>query len=449
MRYEELYHIFRAYDIRGIFNRDLTVDVVARIGMAVATYSHTPYAVGGDTRGSTPAIKHALISGMLAAGVDVYDIGITPIGVAMYANVHKGLGMAYVTASHLPPEWNGIKLCRPNGDPMVGDDIYRIRDIFMDKYGEIVKADYKGTGKYMKYDLMEEYAGFIKELAEGTGVKVVVDCCNGATSLLVPRLYRDIGHKVIGINCDVDPRFPARGSEPEPELLGKLSREVVENKFQAGVAFDGDGDRTLFVDEKGRILSAEQAAIVMLEGMGRGDVVANVECSMIIDEYVKEYGGRIYRVPVGRTYMIREMIRRNAKLGVESSGHYVVKGNANMDDGILTSIHYLDAVANLGGEVADIVPPKYPFKKIKLPVDDAIKFKVVDSLKERYINEYSSVETIDGVRVNLDNGWVLIRPSNTEPLIRITVEATSERILNKLLASFRREVEEEARKLKV
>ncbi|HDD64425.1 MAG TPA: hypothetical protein ENF53_04640, partial [Thermoprotei archaeon] len=297
MRYEELYHIFRAYDIRGIFNRDLTVDVVARIGMAVATYSHTPYAVGGDTRGSTPAIKHALISGMLAAGVDVYDIGITPIGVAMYANVHKGLGMAYVTASHLPPEWNGIKLCRPNGDPMVGDDIYRIRDIFMGKYGEIIKADYKSTGKYMKYDLMEEYAGFIKELAEGTGVKVVVDCCNGATSLLVPRLYRDIGHKVIGINCDVDPRFPARGSEPEPELLGKLSREVVENKFQAGVAFDGDGDRTLFVDEKGRILSAEQAAIVMLEGMGKGDVVANVECSMIIDEYVKEYGGRIYRVP--------------------------------------------------------------------------------------------------------------------------------------------------------
>ncbi len=425
-------HIFRAYDIRGVYGIDITPDIAARIGGAVANYLETTYAVGGDFRFSTPILKSSIISGLLGAGSDVVDIGQAPIGVAMYSTKHLGYGMAYVTASHLPPEWNGVKLSGPRARLMYKDDVYAIRDIFL---GEVKWSKLGSTGSYERRDVIPEYLSFVKKTTGSKGgLRILLDCGNGATSIIAPQLLRDLGHEVYTVNCDVDPRFPGRGSEPTPDALGVTAKLVRHLGVDFGVAFDGDGDRTVFIDEKGRVLSAEQAAIIMLKGNGVGSIVANVECSRILERYVGEHGGRVARVPVGRTYMVLEMEKGDYVLGVESSGHYVAYSNANMDDGIMTLLFFVEAVEKLGGPLSSHVVPMPLRRKLKLEVGDEEKFAVVEKLKKVFLEEYGSVDTIDGVRVDFEKGWILVRPSNTEPVVRVTIEAEDETELSRLEA---------------
>jgi len=413
----EVARIFRLYDIRGVCLGELTPEVASRVGLALAHYERGVYAVGMDARRSSPYLRHAVMAGLMAGGAGVVDVGLVPIGAIMYTALHKRLAAVYVTASHLPPEWNGFKLFKRGGDPMVGDEIARLRDLF---FSDLRVAE--RPGDYARADVLSEYFDFLLSRARGSGLRVVVDCGNGVASLVAPRLLREAGHEVYTLNADVDPDFPARGSEPLPERLGDLCEEVVRRRAHFGVAFDGDGDRVVFVDERGRVLSAEQAAIVMLEGMGYGDVVANVDCSAIVEEAVRRRGFRVRWVPVGRTFVVREVVRSGAVLGVESSGHYVVWGNANMDDGLLATLYFAEAVARLG-RVSDAVPPQPPTVRVKVEVPDEVKFRVVEMVKERVSREAADVITIDGVKVNLGDAWVLVRASNTEPAIRVTCEA--------------------------
>ncbi|MCD6563390.1 MAG: hypothetical protein J7K23_05690 [Thermoproteales archaeon] len=433
--YDKYRHIFRKYDIRGIFGKDLTPEIVTRIGLAISQYVDSKFSVGGDIRKSTGILKDSLINGLVYGNRDVLDIGIVPIGVAIYSTYHMGYAMAYITASHLPQEWNGIKLSRPNGDLLVGDDIVKIMQFFYNEH--LISKESRKIGKITKKDIMDEYRDFILNNMKGGSLKIVVDCGNGATSLIAPQLLRDFGYTVYTINCDIDSRFPARGSEPQPEKIRILSEVVTTIKADFGVAFDGDGDRTLFVDEKGNILSAEQAAIVMLEGGIMGDVVANVECSTILEKYVKYKGNKIYRVPVGRTFMIREMQKHNAVLGVESSGHFVAYKNLNMDDGIVTLVYFAHALSSLNKPLSKIIPPTLPFKKIKIDVkNDRKKFIIMEKLKKEMMEKYDNISLVDGIRIDLDEGWILIRPSNTEPVIRLTIEAKDTKTLIKLENSF-------------
>ncbi len=423
-------HIFRAYDVRGVYGSDLTPDIMARIGGAVSNYRKAVYAVGADFRFSSPILKPALMAGLTGAGSGVVDIGYVPIGVAMYSTMHLGYGMAYVTASHLPPEWNGVKLSGPGAQLMYSGDIYAIRDIFL---RGVEWSGIGGTGDYERRDVVPEYIRFVeKTTGSRGGLKILLDCGNGAASLFVARLLRDLGHEVYTVNCDIDPRFPGRGSEPSPNTLGLTARLTRELGVDFGVAFDGDGDRTVFIDEKGRVLSAEQAAIIMLKGNGVGDVVANVECSRILERYVGEHGGRVTRVPVGRTYMVLEMRKGGYVLGVESSGHYVAYGNANMDDGVMTLLFFAEAVEKLGRPLSSHVVPMPLRKKLKLEVGDEEKFLLVEMLKEFFRARYGRVDTIDGVRVDFERGWILVRASNTEPVVRVTIEAEDEEELSRL-----------------
>ncbi len=396
----------------------------------MSNYREAVYAVGADFRFSSPILKSALIAGLTGAGSSVVDIGHVPIGVAMYSTMHLGYGMAYVTASHLPPEWNGVKLSGPSAQLMYRDDVYTIRDIFLEgvKWARIGE-----TGDYERRDVVPEYLRFMKRVTGSRGgLRILLDCGNGAASAFVARLLRDLGHEVYTVNCDIDPRFPGRGSEPSPDTLGLTAKLTRELGVDFGVAFDGDGDRTVFIDEKGRILSAEQAAIIMLEGNGIGNVVANVECSRILERYVGEHGGKVTRVPVGRTYMVLEMRKGGYVLGVESSGHYVAYGNANMDDGVMTLLFFVEAVEKLGRPLSAHLVPMPLRRKLKLEVGDEEKFILVEKLKEDFSARYGRVDTIDGVRVDFEKGWILIRPSNTEPVVRVTIEAEDEDELSKL-----------------
>lgn len=421
-------NIFRLYDIRGVYGSELTPEVVARIGLALSHYHGGDYVVGMDTRLSSPPLHLALAAGIIAGGSNAVDVGVVPIGAIMYAALHKGFAAAYVTASHLPPEWNGVKLFKRGGDPMVGEEIQRLR--------ELALSDIKAgrPGHYSRWEMLPEYMEFLKSKGSSSGLRIVVDCGNGAAALVAPRLLRDLGHEVYALNADVDPRFPGRGSEPLPERLRDLAEEVVRRRAHFGVAFDGDGDRTVYVDDTGRILTAEQAAAVMLEGMGYGDVVANVECSMVLEELVRARGYRVHWVPVGRTFMVREVARTGAVLGVESSGHYVVWGNANMDDGLLTMLYFAEAAARLG-RVSEAVPAQYPAVRRKVEVPDGVKFEVVAALREELEGRYRLI-TIDGVKVVMEDAWVLVRASNTEPLIRVTCEAKRADVAQRLAEEY-------------
>jgi len=417
-------HIFRAYDIRGIFGEDLLPDVAARIGMAMGTFDQGDFIVGGDIRTSTPLLKQALILGIVSTGNNVLDIGMVPIGAAIYACWSCKKTTAYVTASHLPPEWNGIKIYGREGLSYTSEDILRVKGIFISRRFEL--ASWKKIGKIEQENILEEFKEYLKKFAFSSGFKIVLDCGNGATSLIAPQLFKELGHDVIELNCEIDPAFSARGAEPEPEKLTELSRIVKEEKADLGIAFDGDGDRVVFVDDKGKILSAEQAAIIMLTGGVKGDVVANVECSSILDKYVESYGGRVYRVPVGHTFMVRKLVEVGAVLGVEKSSHFAVPLNPLLEEGLLTSIYFIESLAKIKRKISEVIPEIKPLKRMKIRVDESKKFKIAEKIKEKIIEKYENVDTIDGVRVNLEDGWFLIRPSNTEPLIRITAEGVNE-----------------------
>lgn len=420
--------IFRLYDIRGVYGADLTPEVMARIGLAISHYSRNTYAVGMDARLSSPPLLYALVSGLMAGGSSVVDVGTVPVGAIMYVSLRRGYAAAYVTASHLPPEWNGVKLFKGGGDPMAGDEIAKLRDLFLSDLSVAARP-----GSYVRTDLLPEYAEFLLSKAKSTGLRVVVDCGNGAASLVAPRLLRDAGHEVYTLNADVDPRFPGRGSEPTPNRLGSLCEEVVKRKAHFGVAFDGDGDRVAFVDERGRVLTAEQAAAVMLEGMGYGDVVANVDCSMILEELLATRGYSVRWVPVGSAFMVKEVARSGAVLGVESSGHYVVWRNEGAE-GLLTTLYFAEAVARLGS-VSSVVPPQYPIVRVKVSVPDEVKFSVVEALRREVEGRFKTI-TLDGVKVLMEDAWVLVRASNTEPVIRITSEAREASVAKSLAEGY-------------
>ncbi|MEM4810360.1 MAG: hypothetical protein QXS92_00435, partial [Thermofilum sp.] len=233
-----------------------------------------------------------------------------------------------------------------------------------------------------------------------------------------------------------------RGSEPTAEATSYLGDLVRRFQADVGVAFDGDGDRVIFYDEKGRPLTPEQAAVVMIKGHNVRRVIANVECSWLLDRFVKETGGTVERVPVGRIYIIYKSIEGYGGLGVESSGHYVTYEGANLDDGVASLLYFLEAVSALGGPVSSHVPPTPLARRLKLHVGDEMKFVIVERMKERLSSKYRDTTTIDGVRVDLEEGWFLVRPSNTEPVVRVTIEAGDEASLKRLEELVREELRE-------
>ncbi|ABL78211.1 phosphomannomutase/phosphoglucomutase [Thermofilum pendens] len=433
-------HIFRAYDIRGVYGVDLNPAIAVAIGNALSRLFPGEYCVCSDTRSSSPALKAALSAGLAGSGSNVVDGGTGPIGMAIYATKHLEYHVAYVTASHLPPEWNGIKLFKPRGIPICEEDLKKLGEVAA---GNLEWAKPGSEGAYTHRDVLYEYYKFLLKVGKTSSrrTRVVVDCGNGAASLIVPRLLRSLGYDVVGINCDVDPLFSVRGSEPTLESTAYLKDVVLRFRADLGVSFDGDGDRAIFFDEKGNPLAPEQAAVVILKGSQPGDVIANVECSSMVEKYVASRGGRVVRVPVGRIHMIFESMKSSFVLGVESSGHYVPYGGLNLDDGILAVLQFLEAFEKLGGPVSALVEPMPLMRKVKLEVNEEVKFKAVEYLKAYYAGKYDRVDTTDGVRVDLDYGWFLVRASNTEPVIRVTIEASTKEDLDKLEKLVREDIE--------
>lgn len=432
-------HIFRAYDIRGIFGKDLTEEVATKIGAAFATFLEgRTVVVGRDVRISGEKLRDALISGLVSR-CNVTDVGVVPTPLLYFAanRLQKNAGIM-VTASHNPPQWNGFKAFRGKDGSIYGKDMETVRE-----YAKAVDPKNLGEkrGKAVSYEgIIGEYQDFVQSKIQlERKLTVVADTANGTCGLVAPALFERLGCNILTLNKEPDGTFPAHLPVPKAETLGELMKEVVRRKADFGVGYDGDGDRAVFIDEKGNLIPGDLTLLVfakdVLQKHPGGKVVYELSCSMAVEEYVKKLGGIPLVERVGHTFIMDRMISEKALLGGEKSSHFYFSDVYGMDDGVFASLRMAEILSKSDEKLSEIVAslPQYPSVYEKnFECADNLKFAVIEKLRSRFKNIGLKTLDIDGVKLIEEEGWVILRASNTEPVVRISAEARTEEKLKEL-----------------
>jgi len=435
-------YIFRAYDIRGIYGKDLTEEVFQKIGFVLGE-KKKKFLVGYDIRKSGESLASALISGLNKKRAKVFFTGRVPFGLCFFSGFKlKVEKTIFITASHLPPEWNGLKINFGDGEPISQKEIEKIKKMVLEIEEKELKFE---KPKFKKVDFKKEYIKTLSEkfpLLKGKRLKIVLDCGNGSLSFLAPEIFKKFGFKTIELFCRPDPRFPNRPSEPTFEATKKLREKVLKEKADFGVAFDGDGDRAVIVDDEGRYLTGNQLGIILgkelLENSKNKKIVKTVSCSMAIEEELKPLGAKIFEVPVGHTWVIRSCKEKKAILGIEETSHIVMPEYFLFDDAVLVPLKVAEILLKENKKLSEIVSQIkiYPSEGIEFECPDEKKFKVMENLVKTFKKKYKKVNTLDGVKVIFKDSWILIRASNTSPKIRLYLEAKNERNLERLKREF-------------
>ena len=436
--------IFRAYDIRGIYGQTLTNDIFSMIGYILGEQKR--FVVGGDIRASSPALAKALIAGLQAKGAEIIYVGAASFGQTLFAGKHfKSDKTLFITASHLPPEWNGLKIYHGDGISFSETELKELGDKVAQS-GELKLNE----PKISAVDIKKEYSDFIHSSFKiSKKLKIVLDCGNGATCLSAPELFNRFGHEVIEMNCVPDPRFPNRPAEPNPENIQELRKKVVELKADIGIAFDGDGDRSAVVDHNGRILTGNELGVIIgshiLKGSKGSKVVKTVSCSMAIDTELKAHEPKIITTPVGHTYVGNTVKTEGAAIGIEESGHIFLPQHAYYDDALFVPLKIMEIASARDKNVADLADEHqiYPFEEIVYKCPDEHKFGVVEKIKSAVGKKYPKINAMDGVKVEFEDGWALIRAANTSPKIRLYVEAKTKERFEKIKSEFSQMLTEE------
>src|SRR3989344_1392793 len=431
---DDIKYIFRSYDVRGVYGKDIDEEIMSSIGKAFGTYIKKDVAVGCDVRLSSESLKKAFIDGCISAGINVIDIGVMPLGSAVFYGWQNSCEVAYITASHLSKEWNGVKFFNSSGIGFMEEENFKIRDIFMKGVFD------EGKGKLKKEDSKKIISGYVSflhgKVKPKRKITVALDCGNGCASLLVPKLFAD-GFSIIPIFDNPDGSFPGRGPDPQENEVNELKKE----KADIGIAYDGDGDRMVVVDDLGRKLSPEQISFFILSDLLKAEkkpVVANVECTQLLDDIAQRFGVPLIRVNVGHTFLMEGVTKNNACYGVEVAGHYALPSIVPFDDAIAISYFVSCLLSKKEKKLSEIINeiPHYPFSRINFFCEDDKKFAVVEKLKKTFSEKYDNVSAIDGVRVDFEDGWILVRASNTELKLRLTIEAKTEKRFEELKKEF-------------
>ncbi len=440
--------VIRSYDIRGKINVEIFLSETSKLGAAIGTFLKRKHGsnkilVGHDIRRTSPAFYSGVLAGLMSVGFDeIFAVGRSSFGVTLFNGWDIGVDISsYITASHLPPENNGIKLYTGDGVGLSAEDLKEIGTTFFEE--NFLESNWKEITSELTTvnDASERYVNFYKEHFDLSDLKVVYDPGGGSTALIAKKIFEAVKTKNIGVFDEVNPLLNFRDPEPGPESLNELSSAVVNSRADFGVGFDGDGDRGVLVDDLGRVLSADITGLIfseyLLENENNKTILANVECSMLYEKILGEMGAEVVRIPVGHTYLTLEAKKRNALIGIESSGHLIVPKYFLFDDGMIIPMVAGEIIKNKGKKLSNLVDKfkLLPKERIAIKVSDELKFKLVDELKEYFEQQYN-IETIDGVRV-VDDKWVaLIRASNTSPKIRLTVEAETQTLLRKVKEDF-------------
>ena len=427
--------LFGTSGVRGIVNEFLTPELACKVGMATASVSKAKKAlVATDTRVTGPLIEAALVSGLSACGVHTCIIGVVPTPVLAYLTKTLAADVGFmITASHNPPQYNGIKIF--SGDSLSYTDELqsavekRIAD------GNFELADWQAIGKTTVSDESRRYLDMARTAAKPKKTwRVVVDPGCGATFNIAPTVLREVGCEVISLNAHPDGFFPARSPEPTRESLAGLSRTVEAMDADMGIGFDGDGDRVAFIDDKGGFVDFDRAlaafsSFVVRKNNG-GTVVTTVEASMCIERMVEAAGGNVVRTKVGDVYVSESIQRVGAIFGGEPIGAWVHPTYHYCPDGPLSAVLFLNALEDTEESISEFIEkvPQFVTLREKLTCENDLKTSVLTSIEKNIkyaFPAFKDLSTVDGVRIAVEEGWLLIRASGTEPLIRITVEGES------------------------
>lgn len=434
--------LFGTSGIRGVTNIEFTPELAFEIGLALATLTNSgKIMVGHDTRVSSHMLEHSLISGLLTGGSTVYRLGLTPTPLLAFVTRElKANAGAMITASHNPPEYNGIKLF--NADTMAFDLVQqdRIEDIIRKRIFR--RVSWQNIGVTTSLDMSHRYVeAFTKRVSLDKKWRIVLDPGCGATCHIAPLMFRKLGCEVITVNAQPDGFFPGRSPLPQPESLQSLCRIVKSLDADLGVAYDGDGDRMTVVDENGDFSPFDQTLAVFASHTvkkNEGILVTNVETSMCFEKMVESHGGNTVRTKIGDVYIATAIRQHKAIFGGEPSGAWIHPQHHFCPDGVLSSILLLKTLEEENKTLSSLISevPKYPIIRRSVTCPNDIKLMIMKKLrssKTTFFPDIREESTIDGLRLILKEGWILIRPSGTEPLIRITVEAESKEKANKIM----------------
>jgi phosphomannomutase/phosphoglucomutase len=415
--------IFHACDIRGIAGTELTEDIAHKIGLAVGVkLTGKKVVVGGDVRLSTPSLKSIIIKALVGSGCEVIDVGMVATPVFYYAlKATKAVGGVMVTASHNPAPYNGFKLVF--GDqPVTEEDILEIKQMVEEG------VNISGDGSVVTMPIVEEYISSTSALAQKSNLRVVVDAGNGATSHIAPQLFKRLGYEVIELYCEPDGSFPNRSPNPAlAENLQGLGEKVRQSNANLGVAFDGDGDRVAFVDENGRPVDNDDIIVLIAQyylEKQPGTIIYDAKCSMVAPEEIIKAGGKPVMARAGHTFSKAAFIQEQALFAGEISGHFFFR-ELGYDDGMFAGLKVCEFVAAHGSLAAlvDEIPNYILTPDIRITYKGTDKEAVLDDAAKK-LAAYQP-NRIDGVRIEFEDGWGMIRASVTEPLFTLRFEAKS------------------------
>lgn len=440
--------IFRAYDIRGIVETDLTPDAVELIGQAFATEAlaqgQKTVCIGRDGRLSSPELASRLSRGLRAGGCDVIDIGMVPTPVLYYAT-HKlktGTGIM-VTGSHNPPQYNGLKMLI-GGNTLYGDGIKALYRIIVDNKLA------SGEGTHSEQDLLPDYMDtIVNDIKLDKPLNIGVDCGNGVAGVIATELFTRLGCKVTDLYCDVDGTFPNHHPDPsKPENLEDLKTAIKENSLDMGLAFDGDGDRVGILDDQANILWADRQMMLyagdVLSRKPGAQIIFDIKSTSNLAKYIKNHGGEPLMWKTGHSFIKAKMKETGAELAGEMSGHIFFKERwFGFDDGLYSAARMLEIVSHYDGPTSELfhtLPDSVNTPELQIDFAEGEHYKFMEKFIDSANFPGAETVTIDGIRVNYDNGWGLIRPSNTTPCLVLRFEANDQETLDKIQASFREQL---------
>ena len=439
--------VFKAYDIRGVFPEEVNADLFRAIGRAFSifikskTERNSSVVIGRDMRESSQSLAEAFADGIMDQGVNIVDIGLASTDMCYFASGRLDLPAAMVTASHNPAEYNGLKICLNQARP-IGQDS-GLREIL-----EIVNSSPEAvdeTGTAEELNILEDFATHVLSVIDKSDLrklKIVADSGNGMGGLILPPVFSKLPFELEILFPELDGTFPNHPADPlQQENQKYLKERILETKADVGLAFDGDADRVFFMDEKGEPVSGSIATALIAEQIlkeNKGDsVIYNLICSKVVPETISKNHGKGIRSRVGHSFIKELMEKHDAVFGGEHSGHYYFRENYRADSGVIAALLFLVALSKHNGTLSELLKPFKVYEssgEINFSVSD-VEFSI-DLIAENY--KHLIIDWLDGLTVDAGDWWFNLRPSNTEPLLRLNVEANDEKACEKVLEEVRR-----------
>ena len=434
-----LSEIFKAYDVRGIYGKDLDEETVYRIGKAFVYFLKCKeVVVGTDMRVSSPSLSKALMKGITEQGANAVFIGQVCTDAVYFASGFFNKPAVMFTASHNPKEYNGIKFCRSGAAPINEDTgLKEIKSISEKKQFEENKI--KKNGRIIKKEILKGYVRHVKKFIDVKKLrklKIAVDAGNGMAGKIIPLVYKNLPIRIIPIFFRLDGTFPNHPADPSKyENLAVLQKKVKEKKCDFGMAFDGDADRIFFVDEKGDVINSSLISALIIKdiliGSKNKKIIHNIVCSRIVPETIERYKGLPVVERVGHSFIKATMKKTNAIFGCEHSAHYYYRDNYRADSGIITSLMVSEIVSKENKPLSVLLNE---FRKYHTIEEANAKVKDKEAKLKEIVSIYKKqspkkISKLDGVTFEFDGWRFNIRPSNTEPLLRLNLEADSEELM--------------------